>query len=194
MSGAMRTGGDRGFQDRLKRIEKARAPRPISEMVERNFRKLRGARDVSPLPDWKDNLRHPAAILAATLGGMLAVLAARCVRFHLTGTGLTGADADITMLMDAAIAAGASFVLFTMLRFRAKQLWLAQAIGVAFMVSAMHNAVHAAPSVFDALFSPDWTAEVVETTEPGSILFRGVSFVVFEDEDAKRKMPSILRL
>jgi len=52
------------------------------------------------------------------------------------------------------------------------------------MVMGMHNFVHGAPGFFDAAFAPEWTDEVIAFTEPNSILFRGVSFVVIEPDTA----------
>lgn len=200
MSGAIPTGQNQGFQDRLKRIEQARAP-DLADLVDADGNPIPDRTHVSPLPDWKQNLRYPALLAAATVAGMFGVFVARFVRFHLTGGTLAGGEAaDLTMVIDGAIAAMASFVVFTLLRFDGKELKAAQTLGVAIMICTMHNLVHAAPRVFDAVFSPVWTAEVIEFTEPKSILFRGVSFVLVPEkepeqpEQPEKKLPTIRRM
>ena len=44
---------------------------------------------------------------------------------------------------------------------------------VVLMISMMHNAVHSAPGLFGAMFSPEWATEVTEVTEPNSLYLRG---------------------
>ena len=138
-----------------------------------------------------------AAIIAAALVGMISVFIARFARFHLSGGSLAGGEsADITMLIDGGLAAVLSFTLFTMMKFEGAEFKAAQTFGIAAMVCIMHNFVHAAPKAFNMVFSPNWTEEVIAGTEPASILFRGVSFVVFPEEEVEeeKKMPTIRRL
>ena len=156
------------FQDRLNRVAKARAPIEANKVV------------VPVIPDWKENFKYPAAIVGAAIVGMLAVLISRYVRFQLLGGSLAGEDADITMMIDFAIAGACSFALFGMMRFSGPEFKAAQTVGIAIMVMGMHNLVHAVPSVFNLTFSPQWTEDVVAYTEPNSILFRGNSFVLIE--------------
>ncbi len=182
MSAMSSAGPDGSFQERLNRVAEARAPLEANKV------------DVSPLPDWKQNIKYPAALVGAALLGMVAVFVARYVRFHMMGGSLAGDDPDITMMIDAGIGAACSFVLFAMLRFKGAEFKAAQSFGIAAMIVVMHNAVHAAPKLFDLVFSPEWTEEVIASTEPNSILFRGVSFVVYEDEEAAPAMPTIRRI
>ncbi len=200
MSGAIPSGQNQVFQDRLKRIEQARAP-DLADLLDAEGNPVPDRTQVSPLPDWKQNLRYPALLVAAAMAGMLGVFVARFVRFHLTGGTLAGGEAaDLTMLIDGGLAAMASFLVFSLLRFDGKDLKAAQTVGVAIMICTMHNLVHAAPRVFDAVFSPAWTAEVMEATQPKSILFRGVSFVVVPEEEPEqpeqpeKKLPTIRRM
>lgn len=161
------TGGpNSSFQDRLNRVAEARAPIEAAKP------------QVDLTPDWKTNIRYPLSLVGAALLGMLAVFIARYARFHLTGGALTGDDADLTMIIDGGLAAGCSFLLFGLLRFDGAEYKLAQTVGIVVMVCIMHNFVHAAPAVFDIVFSPEWTQDVIAYTEPKSILFRGVSFVL----------------
>lgn len=163
---------DSNFQERLNRVAAARAPIEAAKP------------QVDVLPDWKQNIRYPAALVLTALGGVVAVLIARYVRFHLMGGSLTGEDTDITMIIDGAIAAACSFLIFGMMRFREPTFKLAQTIGIAAGIMTTHNLVHAAPGLFDKVFSTEWTDEVIAYTEPNSILFRGVTFVLIEPETA----------
>ena len=184
MSGSIGSSGPtRSFQSRLNRVAAVRAPIEAAKP------------EISVLPDWKQNIKYPAAIVGAALLGILAVFIARYVRFHMTGGTLAGDDPDITMMIDGGIAAACSFALFSMLRFSGAEFKAAQTFGIAAMVMTMHNAVHAAPEVFDVVFSEEWTDEVIAYTEPKSILFRGVSFVLSDDspEAAESSAPVIRR-
>lgn len=166
------------FRDRLNRVAEARAPAEANKVV------------VPVIPDWKENFKYPAAIFGAALVGMLAVLISRYVRFQLLGGSLAGEDADITMMIDGAIAAVCSFALFGMMRFSGPEFKAAQSVGIAVMILGMHNLVHAAPTVFNLTFSKNWTDEVVAYTEPNSILFRGASFVLIEPDNQIAGTPS----
>ena len=173
---------NQSFNDRLNRVAEARAPIEATKP------------HVPPIPDWKENFKYPAAIVGAAIVGMLAVFVARYVRFHMMGGTLAGDDPDITMMIDAGLGAACSFVLFSMLRFSGPEFKAAQTFGIAAMVMCMHNLVHAAPTAFNLLFSEEWTEEVTTFTEPNSILFRGVSFVIYETEEEARAAPVILRV
>ena len=189
MSGAMPSDGrDEVFQQRIARIAAKNAPPSMDDDP------LYEDKGVSPLPDWRENVRYPASLVGAALAGAAAVFAARFARFHLTGGSLAGTDPDITMMIDGGLAALVSFILFQMLRFEGAEYKAAQTAGIFGMVCIMHNFVHAAPGAFNLMFSPQWTEEVTAMTEPKSILFRGISFVVFEDEDEKPKMPVVRRM
>ena len=209
MSG-MSTTRDASFQDRLNKITNKSAPAEPDPMDK--FRAFEtGAAPAAPvkpeevqlLPDWKENIKYPATLVGASLLGMVSVFVARYARYHLTGTSLSGSDPDITMLIDGGIAAGAGFLLFSLFRFSAKEYKFAQTVGIMIMVCVMHNFVHSAPKTFGVLFSPEWTEEVIAMTEPGSILFRGVSFVVnppaedvaaAEPEPEVKKLPTVRRM
>lgn len=169
------------FQARLERMAEARAPIDAAKPV------------VSPIPDWKENIKYPAAMVGAFLVGMLAVFVARYVRFQMMGGSLAGEDPDITMLIDGAIGGACSFLLFAVLRFEGAAYKTAQTFGIFAMICVMHNFVHGAPGLFNKLFSEDWTNEVIAYTEPNSILFRGASFVLFEPENEVASKPTIRR-
>lgn len=181
MSSPASGGPNNDFQQRLERMAEARAPIEAAKV------------EVSPIPDWKENIRYPAALVGAFLVGMLAVFVARYVRFQMMGGTLAGEDPDFTMIIDGAIGAGCSFLLFAVLRFEGHAYKAAQSLGIFAMICVMHNFVHAAPGIFNKVFSEDWTNEVVAYTEPNSILFRGASFVLYEEEGEVASAPTIRR-
>lgn len=169
------------FQDRLNRVAEARAPIEAAKP------------EISVIPDWKENFKYPGAIVGSAIVGMLAVFVARYVRFQLLGGSLAGDDADITMMIDAGIGAACGFLLFAMLRFEGKEFKAAQTFGIFAMIMVMHNFVHYMPGVFSTVFSEEWTDEVIAYTEPNSILFRGVSFVMVEPASEVATAPTIRR-
>jgi len=57
----------------------------------------------------------------------------------------------------------------------------------------MHNAVHSAPAVFSAMFSPEWTAEVTEVTEPNSLYLRGEVLPFVKEEEVEPELPKVIR-
>lgn len=188
MSSPQGNAPNNGFQSRLNRMAEQRAPTDAAKP------------QVDLLPDWKANIRYPAAIVASALVGMLAVFVARLVRYHIMGGTLAGDDPDFTMIIDGSIAVACSFLLFGMLKFKGKEFKVAQTVGIIAMIGLMHNFVHAAPSAFGLLFSTEWADDIVSYSEPGSVYFRGFYFVVIPsgddvaDEPQKRELPKVRRL
>ena len=186
MSGPGAGTPDSGFQDRINRMQERRAP-------------IEAARPkVDVLPDWRANIRYPATLVGMAFLGMFAVFFARFVRYHLLGGTLAGEAPDITMMIDAALAAVAGVLIFTAVgltlrdanradndsifslkNLRDNPVKAALVVGIAIMIGTMHNMVHKAPSAFNLIFSEEWTEDVVTYSAPGSIYFRGNYYVVF---------------
>ncbi|AZQ68859.1 hypothetical protein EF888_18025 [Silicimonas algicola] len=185
MSSPQTASPDGKFQNRIERLAEKHAPAAAARA------------QVQVIPHWSENFMYPLSLIGAALVGMLAVVLSRYVRFQLLGGSLAGDDADIAMLMDGALAAGCSFMLFTVLRYGGAVHKAAQAFGIAAMILVMHNFVHWMPRAFDLTFSPKWTSEVIAMTEPNSLLFRGVSFALapenVAEEDAEPAKPVVRR-
>ena len=191
MSGPGTGTPDSGFKDRLNRMQERRAP-------------IEAARpQVDVLPDWKENVRYPATLVGMAVLGMFAVFVVRYVRFHLMGGTLAGNDADITMIIDAGLAGVAAFIIYSAVGLTMRDANRAErgsmfslnnlgdnpvkaalVVGIAIMIGTMHNMVHSAPGLFGALFSEEWTEDVVAFSEPGSIYFRGNYFTVLPQSEA----------
>lgn len=174
---------DKSFQDRLNRVAVRRAPVEESRP------------EIEVLPDWKANVSGPVGLFAAIFVGIVAVLAVRIVRFHLTGAAMVGGNADMTLLIETGAALALSFGIFLLLPYRGYKYKLLQFAGVALMISTMHNFVHSAPGLFSLAFSPEWTAQVTEATEPSTLYLRGESIpFVGQKEEEKPVIPKIRRV
>ncbi len=177
MSGAP-SGPNDSFHQRLNRVAEHRAPIEAA------------AEPVAVLPDWKSRISGKVGMVAAILVGVLAVLAVRIGRFHMTGEAMIGSNADMTLAIETGAALALSLILFMLLPFKGIQFKFAQFGGVILMISMMHNAVHSVPSVFSAMFSPEWTAVVTEETEPNSLYLRGEVIPFVKEE---KKLPGVRR-
>ena len=190
MSGPMGGTPDKGFQDRLARMQERRAP-------------IEAARpQVDVLPDWKANVRYPASLVGLVFLGMFAVFFVRYARFHLMGDTLAGESADFTMIVDAGLAGLASLLIFGAIGLTARDssraehqslfslqglgdhpMKLALVVGIATMIGTMHNMVYKAPGLFSVIFSQEWTEDVIAYSAPGSIYYRGDFYVLFPEEE-----------
>lgn len=116
------------------------------------------------------------SIVGALLLGLLAVCLARYLRFRVfPGIDLEG---QLDLIANGGLGMIAGFLLTQMFRLSGKEHLAAQSVGVLAAICTLHNLVHWFPKVSEALFSPAWVNGVLTTTEPNSILFRGVYFVV----------------
>lgn len=174
-----------GFQDRLNRVAERRAPHEAERP------------EIEVLPDWKENARGPAGILAAILVGILAVVIVRIARFHVMGVALVSDSPDLTLAIEMAASLLLSFMIFLLLPWKGIQYRFLQFAGVALMALTMHNMVHSAPGLFRLAFSPEWTDRVLAETEPSSMYVRGhsVPFAgkIKEEEEEVAEAPALPR-
>ena len=77
-----------------------------------------------------------------------------------------------------AVPVAVGLLLANLCRLKTTQHRVLLIVGVLVGGMTFHNLVHAAPQVFNRLFSPLWVAEVLRSTQPHSLLFRGISFVL----------------
>lgn len=167
-----------GGENTMSQIYVGPAEEPVTDR--KGKRKHRPARAV---PSLKENIGYPISIIWAFAIGLLAVLITRYVRNALAGGTLTGEDADIMMAIDGGLALAVGFVLTQMFRVKGKAQETAKTAGIVVMIGMMHNMVHAWPGAFELTFSPEWVTDVVETTEPKSFLFRGISFALGDTKE-----------
>lgn len=181
------SGPDTSFHDRLNRVAEIRSPIENAKVP------------VDVLPDWRDSMSGKGGVIFAVLIGLLAVLLVRLGRFHIMGTAMIGENADMTLAIETGAALILSLILFMLLPFKGFKYSLAQFGGVVLMISMMHNAVHSAPGLFGAMFSPEWATEVTEVTEPNSLYLRGevIHFVKPEEVEVieeEKVMPKVRRV
>ncbi len=162
------------FQDRISRIRYGATI--VSDNVHTPERRV-----IVPMTrgqELRENARYPLSIVGAFLLGMLAVFIGRYVSFQLIGTGRMADDPSGTFYIDIALAAGVAFVIRMALDFRDPAHLAGKSMGITVAAATMHNLVHAAPSIWAILFSEEWVAAVIQVTEPKSIYFAGISWLL----------------
>jgi hypothetical protein len=115
-------------------------------------------------------------LLAFAMGGLAAVIA-RWLRFQLSD-GVISVSADLDLALDVIFAIVIAFILREAVSLSAVKHMGAQFAGILLAMVTMHNVVHEMPDVFSRLFSPQWVAHVTDTTEPGTLSFRGHSYPI----------------
>lgn len=166
------------FQSRLENVQRARAP----------FEAARPA--VSPLPDWKANIRQPVTLAALFAGGAAVTaalilgsgrLVAETALFDLSGT-----------IIAAVVGAAGLFAARGQGSGKARAMPLLGALVVA---AGLHNLVHRAPAVFHVAAGEAWTSRVLQTCPAGSLIFAGETYMLAaaaepaEDDAAPRAKP-----
>lgn len=169
------------FQERLKRIS-AGGPNttgqvyvgPPEAMTDRKGRKIRS----STGPDALDKVLYPLSMIGAFMVGVFAVFLIRLARFYLLDGGLTGENADLWMIFDSVFAIGIVIILRSVFRAKGKALEVAKAIGIIATVLTMHIFVHLMPGFFSSVFSPEWTQQVIATTDRHTALTHQLSVTI----------------
>ena len=110
--------------------------------------------------------------------GIVALGMALYLRFTFSSDATPIDNSDVNLVINGClgmmIALGTGF----MLRMPLLTFTPVSAIGVLAGLVGFHNLVHFYPSQFAELFSPVWVEQVVAATDPNSIIWRGVSFVL----------------
>lgn len=185
MSIAQSGGPNQSFNERLHRVAEHRAP-------------IEAAKEpVEVLPDWQSRISGKVGLALALIVGLLSVLIVRIASYHLLGSAMISENADMTLAKESGAALVLSFALFMLFPYKGPQYKIVQLAGVLIMISMMHNAVHKAPGLFAALFSPEWASEVTSVTEPNSLYLRGevIHFVKPEPvEEEVPQLPKVLRV
>lgn len=122
------------------------------------------------------NLAYPLSFVLAICLGLISDAAGRLLRFGLMPQ--LRPEAASEMLINAGLGLAIGLLLAILCRLKTTQHRVLLVIGVLVGGMTFHNLVHAAPRLFDLLFSPLWVAEVLRSTEPHSLLLRGISFVL----------------
>lgn len=173
------TVASRDFADRLERI-KARAPNTNGTIfvgLDGRFAPPeRKARHNSPSSDLLRNAAYPLSLLAAFFLGAAASAVGRFARFALEKGPQIKPDPDMDMILNGVIGILISLILSQFIRMRTREHAAIQSLGVFAMLLGFHNLVHWQPEIFVKLFSQLWVTDILTTTKPSSILFRGITF------------------
>lgn len=188
MSSPPSTGPNAGFQNRLNRVAERRAPIEAAKP------------EIAVLPDWKENVSGKAGMAVAVLIGLVAVVLVRIAAYHSVGTAMISDTPDFTLAIETAAALLLAILLFRLTAYRGVGYYFGNFAGVVLMVPLMHNAVHSVPAIFSLTFSPEWTAQVMQETEPNSLYVRGevIPFTpreeVAEADEPEKKLPTVRRM
>ena len=170
------------FQDRLNRVAKGGAntrSQVYAGTTEPERKQRRSKRKAKAEPEIKaprSKVGAPVSLILGLLIGIAAVGLTRYLRFYLTGDAIGGANADITLMLEAAVAVSIAIMARTVIRIYSKLHGLAKLVGVAAAILLMHNAVHMAPTLFAQVFSPQWVSQVTAQTNPNTVLMVGPNF------------------
>lgn len=173
------TAASSDFTDRLERIRQ-RAPNTNGTiLVGLDGRYAPPDRKLprrSKSSDLVQNAAYPLSILAAFLLGACASAVGRFARFALEKGPLIKPDPDMDMILNGVIGILISLILSQFIRMRTREHAAIQSLGVLAMLLGFHNLVHWQPEIFVRLFSQLWVTDILTTTKPSSILFRGITF------------------
>ena len=100
----------------------------------------------------------------------------RYATYQLVGMPDPLANLDFEMLKMAVLAFAMTVVISHLMGMRERGLLLPKLLGVATGMLFFHNVVHLWPRLFEPVFSTMWVSWVTSSTEPSSLLWRGISF------------------
>ncbi len=126
-------------------------------------------------PEWLLNLTHVLSYPTAFMLGVISILLSRYVMYHMSGVPDPAQPADLREIIDISVG-GIVLVAFTLaFSFKTKEHLFAKFAGLWVAQCTLHNFVHLSPDMWLTAFGYDWVEYIRSTTEPSSILFRGVS-------------------
>ncbi|MCA0043884.1 hypothetical protein [Celeribacter litoreus] len=143
----------------------------IQEIMERNREDGISGSSIEP----RLRLTQVASYILAFAMGALAAFIARFLRFQIAGTA-EQLSTDMDLALDILFAIVVAFILREAVSLSAVKRMGAQVAGILIAIVTMHNVVHEMPSTFARLFSEQWVEHVLETTEPGTLYFRGHTY------------------
>jgi hypothetical protein len=123
------------------------------------------------------NAAYPLTILLAFGVGILSNAIARLAAFLSQGVPDAATNFDYQMMMDFVTAMMLSLVIGACLGMNIRNFMAARSLGIVAGMLGLHNAVHLWPDLFAKVYTTPWVGYILSTTEPRSLLWRGVSFV-----------------
>lgn len=110
--------------------------------------------------------------------GIASIILAKYVMYHMNGLPDPQADMDIQMAIDFGIASAVLFAFGIAFSMTSKTHMSCKLAGMWVATLGMHNLVHLNPDLWTGLFARDWVQWVLTTTEPNTLLFRGLSIAL----------------
>ncbi|WP_424977496.1 hypothetical protein [Leisingera sp. S232] len=170
---------DQNFQERLCRISS-------------EHQRQQGLKPARPgrLARTVENSGYPIRLLLAVASGLLSVLLARYIRFHLVG--VPEGQALFGLGTDLVLALASCWAVTQFFKFDAAEFKAAQAIGVTVMAFCMHNLAHWVPVPMETLFSKDWVVQQQKLAPPNSLYVFGFTFQIGEPEPSAAAKPPVV--
>lgn len=135
------------------------------------------SREASPVarPGRMANLLQPLSFPWALVLGAASIVLAKYVFYHANDLPKSGHNADMAMMLELGFGALALTLCALAFKMNSKTHLACKMAGLVGTHLALHNIVHLYPANWASLFSREWVAWILSTTEPNSILFRGLS-------------------
>lgn len=121
------------------------------------------------------NLAYPVSLVLSLIFGAAAHGLGMVIRFYVQGLPDWKANPDIEMMVQLLLGIILAIVLGHLVHLRNRTL---TSVGAAIGVLFFHNAVHAFPQAFAKLTSELWVSQIMAHTKAGSLLWRGISFML----------------
>lgn len=117
-------------------------------------------------------------LLISVMIGAISLIAARYIRFVYAEIPDLGTEAQTLLLLDFGLAAVMTFFIGGAIRHKTLRHMLAQTLGIALMLVAMHNLIWMFPTEIAHVFPQDYIEQVRATTEPQSIYVVGETYTL----------------
>lgn len=179
MSGNYQAGINPEFAARLARVQSGGlgTSRTIFVGIDEAFYVPKNRSFSAAVPNAGSGLKiSPLAVALSLALGFFAFCAGQYLRFRFLSE--FEIDAELEMIANLGIGVMVGYLLTQTLQLSGKLHQTAQIIGVFAGLCSFHNLVHWYPQLSKTVFSPEWVAAVINTTEPNSIVFRGVTYVL----------------
>ena len=121
---------------------------------------------------------YPVSMVLAVAIGAVSHGIGQIVRFQVQGMPDLKANPDIEMTVQLVLGICIAMVLGYLVGLRSNTLTTLKSAGSALGVLFFHNAVHMYPHVFAVMTSTLWVNQIVSHTQPHSMLWRGISFML----------------
>lgn len=157
---------DRSFQARIQRINSGKqyeAENVVGHKAMKNYKKIKKRLDRVAVPPLRQRLGELIVLPFAVLFGLMAVVAARALWFHLEVRELLPrALAEFGANGEIGLAVAAAFFFMIAFRLRSGKRFAAVLTGFAAMVFAEDSFAESLPWLWQTMFSPEYAAAVTK--------------------------------